>query len=107
MKENFLFFHTAHSVEIRNFLLYVGFFSANVYEKFREINLVSKGYSKMVLEMTQLRSFGANLRKYCCNMPKSRRFEDLKSIEKIGIHWTQTKLSEYEVAQFQLQFTDY
>ena len=84
----------------------VGFFSANVYEKFREINLVSKGYSKMVLEMTQLRSFCANF-KSCRNMTKSRRFGDLKSIEKIGIHWTQTKLFEHEVEQFQLPFTDH
>ena len=77
------------------------------FEKFREINLVRKICSKMVLVMTQLRSFGANLRKSCRNMTKSRRFGDLKSIEKIGIHWTQTKLFEHEVEQFQLPFTDH
>ena len=77
-----------HSVEIRNFLCHDIFYK--IFEKFREINLVSVEYSKMVLEITQLQSFGANLRKSCPNIPNSRRFEDFKSVKKPGIHWTLT-----------------
>ena len=58
----------------------------------------------MTLEINQLRSFGANLRKSCLNMPKSRRFEDFKLVEKTGIHWTRTELCECKVVQLQSTF---
>ena len=61
----------------------------------------------MVLEKTQVQSFGANLRKSYPNMPKSDRFGDFKSVEKLGIHWTRTESFECKVVQIQPPFTDY
>ena len=51
----------------------------------------------MTIEINQLLSFGAKLRKSCPNKPKSRRFEDFKLVEKTGIHWTLTELCECKV----------
>lgn len=94
-----------HSVEICNFLCHDLLYK--IFEKFREINLVREEYSKMVLEITHLQSFGANLRKSCPNIPNSRRLDDFKSVKKLGIHWTRTELFQCKVAQLQSLFTDY
>ena len=58
----------------------------------------------MTIEINQLLSFGAKLRKSCPNKPKSRRFEDFKLVEKTGIHWTLTESCEFKVVQLQSTF---
>ena len=92
-------------MEIRNFLCHDLFYK--IFEKIREINLEREAYSKMVLEITQLQSFGANLRKSCPNISNSRRFDNFKSVKRPGIHWTRIELFQCKVAQLQSPLKDY
>ena len=52
----------AHSVEFRKFLSHT--FYGKMLKIFRENNALIAFYSKMVIEMTQFSTFGANLRKF-------------------------------------------
>ena len=62
---------------------------------------------KLALQNSIFDIFGAKMRNSCHNMPKSRGFEGFKLVEKPGIHWTRTKISECKVANLQPQITAY
>ena len=52
-----------HSVEFHKFLSHT--FCGKMLKIFRENNALMAFYSKMVIEMAQFSTFGANLRKFC------------------------------------------
>ena len=56
---------------------------------FREIEGLKAYKVKLALQNSIFDIFGAKMHKSCPNMPKSREYEDFKSVEKPEIHWTQ------------------
>ena len=96
----------AHTVEFYEFLSHVIF--EQTVRFFREIEALKTYYKvKLALQNSIFDIFGAKMRKSFPNMPKSIGFEDFKSVEKPGIHWTRTELSEYKVVHFQPPFAAY
>ena len=89
----------------KNFCL--TFFAQTVKFFFREIEALKAYRVKLALQNSIFDIFGAKMRNSCRNMPKSRGFEDFKLVEKTGIHWTRTEISECRVANLQPQITAY
>ena len=74
---------------------------------FREIEALKSYIVKIALQNSIFDIFGAKMRKSGLSMPKSRVFEDFKSVEEPGIHWTLTELCQCKVIHFQPPFTAY
>ena len=92
-----------HTVEFYEVLSRVIF--EQIVRFFREIESQLAYRVKLALQNSIFDIIGATMRKSCPNMPKSRGFEDFKSVVKPGIHWTRTELFEYKVMHFQPPFT--
>ena len=89
----------------KNFCL--TFFAQTVKFFFREIEALKAYRVKLALQNSIFDIFGAKIRNFRRNMPKSRGCEDFKSFEKPGIHWTRTEISECKVGNLQPPITAY